>query len=274
MKAGTTTLYERLAQHPGVARPKRKEPGFFTEEDSTRESESYRELWPEELDGRVRIEASTGYTRYPRNPRTFARMRAYADEHELDVRFVYSLREPLERIRSHLTHWVAAGMDAQTMHARNGSLTGPPLAVSMYAMQIDAFTRHFDLDQLKLVRFEELVEATETTLADIASFLGLDPDQLNKSQRVHNPSSEKYRKSKAWSAMEALGLDRLTGALPEPVVEHARNLLGDPLGGKIELTPAQEDAYLRALAVDIRRLRDVYDVDVSNWRLPEDPGVV
>lgn len=269
MKAGTTTLFERLGTHPRVARSEPKEPGFFSREANwSQGAEWYRERWPADLDGRVRLEATTGYTMLPRFPRTFDRLRAHVDEHELDVRFVYSLRDPIERIRSHLTHWLAGAQDAKLFDHDRGTMSGHVLGISMYARQLDAFLDRFDRSHLHLVRFAELAEDTEAVLADVAGFLDLDPDRIGEGEAVHNPSTEKYRKSRAWEVAETLGLDRLTDVLPEEVLAQVRGSLGDPIEAKVELDDAKRRSYLRALAADLERLRDVHDVAIDGWQLP------
>lgn len=269
MKAGTTTLFERLGTHPRVARSEPKEPGFFSRDANWNQgADWYRERWPADLDGRVRLEATTGYTMLPRFPETFDRMSAYLDEQGLEARFVYSLRDPIERIRSHLTHWLAGNQDAKLFDHDRGAMSGHVLGISMYARQLDAFRERFDRSQLKLVRFAELAEDTEAVLADVASFLDLDPDRLGEGEAVHNPSTEKYRKSRAWEVAETLGLDRLTDVLPEDVLEQVRGSLGDPIEAKIELDEAKRRSYLRALAADLERLRDVHDVAIDGWQRP------
>lgn len=269
MKAGTTTLFERLGTHPRVTPSQPKEPGFFCRDDRwAKGGDWYRERWPEDLDGRVRLEASTGYTMRPRFPATFRRMRSYLDERGLRARFVYSLRDPLERIRSHLTHWLAGGQETKLFHARRGSMDGHVLGISMYARQLGAFLEHFDRSEIHIVRFERLADDTAATLREVASTLGLDPEGLDEGEDVHNPSAGKYRKSPAWAALETAGLDRFTDALPEPVLARLRDVLGSPIESKIELNQAQRRSYLRALAADLERLRDVHGVDVRGWQLP------
>jgi hypothetical protein len=272
MKAGTTTLFQRLGSHPRVARSTPKEPGFFSRDEHwSRGYDWYRDRWPGDLGDRVRLEATTGYTMLPRFPATFERMETYLAEEDLEARFVYSLRDPIERIRSHLTHWRAGAQEAKLFDHDRGAMSGHVLGVSMYARQLDAFLDRFERSRLKLVRFEELASDTETVLADVATFLGLDPDQLGGGEAVHNPSTGKYRKSRAWEMAETLGLDRLTDVLPEDVLDPVRGSLGDPIEAKIELDEAKRASYLRALATDLRRLRDEHDVAIDGWTLP--PGL-
>lgn len=269
MKAGTTTLFERLGAHPRVARSDPKEPGFFSRDETWAKGPAwYRDRWPGDLDGRIRLEASTGYTMLPRYPDTFDRLETYLEEEGLEARFIYSLRDPIERIRSHLTHWLAANHDAKLFDHQRGAMSGHVLGISMYARQLDAFLERFERSHLKLVRFEALAEDTDAVLTELASFLDLDPDLLADGEDVHNASAEKYRKSRIWEIAETLGLDQATDILPDDVLEQVRGSLGTPIETKIELDDAKRISYLRALASDLERLRDVHDVAIDGWQLP------
>lgn len=273
MKAGTTTLFERLARHPDAVRPNQKEPSFFSHDEQwERGAEHYFGLWPDDVGDRTLLEASAAYTKRPRFPDTFDRMRRFVDERGLEIRFVYSLRDPIERTRSQITHEIAGGKKKHKLvDAMEGDLAGHTLCPSMYAMQIDDFLRRFDRDQLLLVRFDELRKDTDRIVEEAATFLGLDPGRLGKGKRQYNPSVGKYEKSKAWSLAETVGLDRLTGLLPEGALDSIRDALGERIEGKFEFTEAQEQAHLHALEADLIRLRDVHGVDISRWTLP--PGI-
>lgn len=269
MKAGTTTLFQRLGSHPEIVRSNPKEPVFFGRDDLWKRGyDWYQDRWPSDLDGRVRLEASTGYSMQPRHPHTFRRMRDYLDDEGLEARFVYSLRDPLERIRSQLTHWRAAGMEDKLFDHDRSSLSGHALTVSMYAMQLDAFLEHFDRDALEIVRFEDLTRDPDVVVADLAERLGLESDRLEPGRRVHNPSVGKYEKSWAWEASEAIGLDRLTHLLPEAWLDEVRSVLGRRIEAKVRLSTSQREAYLAALDADLRRLRDHHGIDVDAWTLP------
>lgn len=270
MKAGTTTLFRRLTEHPGIEPCSIKEPGFFTHDDQWAKGHTwYRGLWPDQLDGRVRLEASTTMTKRPRFPHAPDRLARYAEEHGLDVHLIYSLRDPIDRIRSHLTHLIAGGkLTDQLTNVRKGSIGGNSLCISMYAMQLEAYLDVFDRDRIHLVRFEHLVEDPQAILDDIADALGLPKHPWGAQERVHNPTTGKWEKSPAWKVLEAAGLDRLSELMPDRLREPVRRALGDRIEGHVDLRPEQEQAYLRALQADLERLREAHGVDLDGWTLP------
>ena len=68
MKSGTTALYERLCQHPAIARCTEKEPNYFSNpEHYSRGIDWYQALWRDWDDDvhRWALEASTSYSKLP-----------------------------------------------------------------------------------------------------------------------------------------------------------------------------------------------------------------
>lgn len=273
MKAGTTTLFHRLAQHPQIAPSRRKEPDFFSQDAWPRSLADYQTLWPDwdPDEHHVALEASTTYTKRPRRPAIAPRVAQLVDEHGIDVRFIYSLRDPLDRIRSHMTH-ALAGNDPDAHHLagiRRGSVEGHTLEVSMYARQLDPYVEHFDRDRIHLVRFEALVEDPDPVLASIARFLDVDLDRLPQDHAQLNPTVGKYEKSLLWQLAEDAGLGKATDLLPAPIRERLRETLGDEIEAKIEIGQARRAFLLDALHRDLERLRDEHGVDLSGWTLPD-----
>jgi hypothetical protein len=76
-KAGTTSLFRYLDQHPDVAMTRQKELHFFCDPDHDRWLPLYRAEFP--VDAPIRGEASTLYTRSPAIPGVAARIAALSD---------------------------------------------------------------------------------------------------------------------------------------------------------------------------------------------------
>lgn len=270
MKAGTTTLFERLSRHPDVAPSSPKEPNFFaSRERFDRGAGWYQARFPDGADDRVRLEASTAYTKRPAKAGAAERMHRHAEEHGLDVRLIYSMRDPVERIRSHVTQLLAGGEFLRPVESfQSGSISGHVLCTSMYGFQLAPYLERFGRERIHLIRFERLREDLDAVLDEATTFLDLDPRHLPQGESVHNPSSGKYRKSWLWKRLEDLHLDALTGAIPEAVMEPVRRSLGERVEGHVEITADQRAAILHALEADLRQLRDDLGVDVGGWTLP------
>src|SRR5437879_4812348 len=151
MKAGTTSLYHYLRPHPEVFMPKTKELDFFVEEMNwSRGWTWYREQFEAApAHTKARGEASTAYAKAPRFRGVPVRIAATLP----DVRLVYVIRNPIERIRSHYQHRVATGAEVRPLEA---AVLENPIYVdySRYAFQIEQFLEHFPREQLLVVRSE------------------------------------------------------------------------------------------------------------------------
>ena len=173
MKSGTTTLHAHLTRHPDVYLCEPKEPGFFSRDERYACGiESYRELFrparPRQLCG----EASTCYTRWPH----YADVAPRIAEHVPDARFLFIMRDPVERSYSHYRHlceeWAAAGKDIPSF---SEAIEVAPEIVdaSLYCAQLQRFLSHFSRDRFHLLTLEELRERPAEVLAGVQSFLGV-----------------------------------------------------------------------------------------------------
>src|SRR4051812_23979775 len=97
MKAGTTSLARYVDLHPRLHTSRRKEPDFFLRDAAPPKTLAWYEAGFEET-GKLQCEASTNYTKYPFSRGVPARMHALLP----GIKLIYILRDPVERIRSHL----------------------------------------------------------------------------------------------------------------------------------------------------------------------------
>jgi hypothetical protein len=74
MKAGTTSVFQYLSSHPEVVRGKLKEPAFFTFLNFHKGVAWYESLFPQ--NDKLKCEASTNYTKYPKYGPVAERMHA------------------------------------------------------------------------------------------------------------------------------------------------------------------------------------------------------
>ena len=194
MKAGTTSLYRYLRGHPQIFMPDQKEPRYFVPERATRAStpanQRTQEIgWYEELfdgaNGAIAIgEASVDYTAYPAYkgvPERISRLLP-------DVRFIYLVRDPIERIRSQYLYWSAHASEWDPM--ATAVFESKYLDRSRYAMQIEQYMRWFSRDQLLVVKSEDLAAKRTETLGRVFEFLGVDPqwDHPSLHERYHETS--------------------------------------------------------------------------------------
>jgi Sulfotransferase family len=176
MKAGTTTIYKHLQQHPRIAGNQfAKEPDFFCsrphegKENFRKGLCWYAAQWDFQPEKHVwALEASTSYTKFPLFQGSFRRMA----ELSFHYRFIYILRDPVDRVESHIKDSIIQ----RRFELDNFSLNRPSLIFpSRYAFQLDQILAHFDRGHVLLLGFSDLTLRPADTLQRIESFLGLRP---------------------------------------------------------------------------------------------------
>jgi hypothetical protein len=175
MKSGTTSLHQYLAQHPQVFMSTPKEPGYFVEELTWSQGESwYLDLF--EGAGRARVigEGSTEYTKLPTYQGVPERIRDFNP----DARFVYLMRDPLARIVSHYWHNVRVnGLNPAKRNIATAVAEDTEyIAYSDYAMQLRPWFQLFGRDRVYCVTFEALSADPESVTREVCDWLGLEGD--------------------------------------------------------------------------------------------------
>lgn len=271
MKAGTTSLYHYLRQHPQVFMAPEKEPHFFTEEHNWHRGRAWYEALFEGADAALAVgEASTGYSKFPIYLDVPARMAKILPE----ARLIYLMRDPIDRIQSHYLHRTAIREDHHLLQPEDRSfrraVTSDPsyVSFSMYATQIEQYLAFFPREQMLLLTAEELRHARRPTLRTVFRFLGIDPDYVGTEQQheFKRTDGRTMRKPLARRVRRLPGYERLGRWAP-------RSLRA--LHYRISTAPATKDQAplpldLRAhledlLREDVRRLRAYMPADFSGW---------
>ncbi len=167
-KSGTTTLAYLLSQHPDVSFCHDKEPAFFNRYPDWRERlDDYHRLYQFQP-GRRTGEASTMYSFLPEFKETSDRIRDYNPE----MRIIYLMRDPVERIVSHYAHRYVRGRVAGRV---GGQVLQDPTYVnrSRYHWQVSPYLRCFGKDQVRLLIFEEFLKEPAAGMASVCDFLDL-----------------------------------------------------------------------------------------------------
>ena len=171
MKSGTSSLYHYLGEHPQISLCSQKEPNFFSDDTLFKEGlDRYRNLW--NFDNSVHqfaMEASTNYAKVHIFPETVNRIASV----EANFRFLYILRDPIERIESHYTHTMFRKRKLRGRIEPDEIHPGV-LGTSKYAMQIERYYKQFPRESILLLDFSELKENPSQLLDKVCNFLGID----------------------------------------------------------------------------------------------------
>ena len=272
MKSGTTTVFNVLAQHPEVAPARGKEPGFFAFDGVFAKGvEWYHGLFDFDPNvHRYRLEGSTDYTKYPHVNGVWDRMMALPDS---SFKLIYVMRHPMRRIESHAGHTqrtrkeIGQQVSPRPDHSLDAGISDVSLDVSRYAKQIEQFQAAYEAGNLHLMTFEDLYNDPNAALAAVYEFLGLDSADALKALPAFNSAKDKVSVNPLWKRLSKVAPVMRLGKLLMPI--SVRNgikkmfIRPDTTKGRFKLTLEEDAALYGQLEDDLRRLQDVYGVDVE-----------
>jgi hypothetical protein len=264
MKAGTRSIYEYLRAHPQVFMSVPKELNFFVGERAWAQGTSWYASHFESADGFIAVgEASPDYARAPKYAGVPERMHDVVPE----VRLVYLVRHPVDRIQSHYQHEVRKGLEQRA--ADEAVLSDPEyLAPSLYAEQIGRYLDWFPREQLKIIQSEDLRFRRIETLRSLLEFLGVDPEVMpdviaeefsrSSDRRVTRTGLRRWRGSPAVKRVVARApkaVRRVGSRLSTKASDHPEN----------QMSPAVRAELTEMLVPDVARLRKFMGSDFDGW---------
>lgn len=274
-KAGTTSLALLLDKQATICLSSPKEPRYFSRNfDKGEDWYRARFLNPEAT---VLLDASPDYTRGPTD--LFPLENSYDAEQFQDIprriaalnpnaRFIYVVRNPVQRTYSSYWHNVRAGYDKSKFSEviRNSDRY---LIASDYYGQLKNFLAFFPLQNFKVILFENLVENPEGQVKEVCDFLQIDYRSPSEGSDLHANAS--YQ-------LNSLGrlFKRLSGSQKryKRLVSSAKKMLPTVLqnalkGLATEAIPpirSEDEEYLREL---FTARNDMFSaltgIDVSHW---------
>jgi hypothetical protein len=289
MKAGTTTLYNYLRQHPDVFMSSVKEPQFFSRRAVSawngpdpshlplRRLEEYQLLFADAATKIVRGEATPIYLCDP----------GAVDEisgHVPDVKLIAILRQPADRAYSAYLMkchqgWERLGFEEALAAepertAANWRFSWWYAALSRYAEQLERYYRRFRPEQIKVVLFDDLLEDPRRLMRGLFRFLGVDESfEVDTSGPYNAAFAVRYPVLQRWvygprTVGEYAG--KLVPLAARPVWRKASRALrawnsaAAPL-----LAPVLRARLTHEWDDEIRRLEKLIDRDLSRWRRVE-----
>ncbi len=196
-KAGTTSLFHYLNQHPDIFMPSAKEVHFFDLHYETG-IEAYQSLFSEAADsGKVTGEASPYYLFHPCVPER-------VKTHLPDVKLIILLRDPVARAFSHYHHSVRIGVETvadffEAIALEEDRLLGAEKDLAegaiqqhfsfqhhsyvrrgFYSRQIERWMQFFPLSQMHFLQSETFFTDPKNVLEGIYRFLSVKTFQINK----------------------------------------------------------------------------------------------
>lgn len=293
-KAGTTSLYHYLRQHPEIYMPAVKEPRFFAYLDDPpaltgpgdRESNEaagavytmadYRALF-DAVDGERAVgEASVNYLYSETAPR---RIR----EHLPDVQLIAVLRNPIERAYSHYLHLLSSGreplrdfdaaLDAEPERRRQGwEWSWHYTRMGFYHEQLTRYLEYFDREQLAVYLFDDFTEDNVGVTQDIYRRLGVDDSVVPTRTLAHEKTGEPISKQFQRFLLNPDHPIRKAAryVVPETVRTQGVKLLKNLNLSKPPMEPSVRSDLANLYAEEVQRLEGLLDRDLSHWLEGED----
>jgi hypothetical protein len=275
-KAGTTSLHYYLDQHPQVQMSSIKEPHFFSGPENgipfpperIGDRGEYERLFDPAFE--VRGEASPSYTNAPRREGVPERI----GELVPDAKFVYLVRDPIERTVSHYRHEVASGNEQRSLEKALDEIADPYSYLachSLYGRQLELYLRRFPADRVLVIDQAELLLDREATLREVFAFLEVD-DAFTSEQFEEElwKTSARRASPPGQATFIAQAVAPKTRWVPPQVRKHVRRVYERAFWPPLATDPLSDDSRLllqELYAKDVERLRALTGRSFSSWSI-------
>lgn len=280
-KAGTTSLYTWLRQHPDIYLPAKKETHYFTycgppEADlrrpvgdsagGVRGWAAYLDLFRDASGRRAVGEASPSYLYSGSAPARIARALG-------EVKIIAILREPAGRAFSNYLHCVAKGIEplsfeealrAEEGRVRDGwDLIWHYQGKGYYSAQLVRYFRTFGKERVLVLLFDDLVRRPDWVIRRVWSFLDVPPmggvDYAEKQNVGGIPRSR--------LAGFGLSLARVMGKRMGVGSAGAKRVVRALFTKRPEMARRTREALMIAFREEVSELEGLIERDLTSWKL-------
>ncbi len=254
-KSATTSLSDGLAQHPDICFSQPKEPQFFSKTNWRHHISAYHALFTSKA--KLYGEGSTNYTKYP----SFNKQ-IHTDifEYNPEMKLIYIMRNPIDRITSHYTHTYNRGYEHMQDINEAVFQNEHYISTSKYAKQIIPYIEQFGKEHVLLLFFEDFITQPQEVLNTVYRFLKIDQLDIDISSINSNKSFNrhvlhyKYDNPKTiWEKLKKVGL----------IIKNYFNR--DFIDSKPKLTGATKKHIINDVTDDIRAIEKLTNRDLSKW---------
>ncbi len=303
-KSGTSSLHSYLGLHPEIHMSRVKEPNFFVPEDALARlwgipEDALALLWEGQRDARqdemswaaglsrldyealfeparIRGESSVHYSMYPAIRGVPERITGLIP----DARFIYIVRDPIERIRSQYLQ-LAKSTAQPSLDDALGDLDDPGnrlMCPSRYMTQVNRYLAVAPSERILVVDFARLRDQRRSELARIFSFLSVDPAyRCDGFTEKHHVTANHRDRSRARRLLSHKTVRSMAHSVPHRIVPSAvrlrmeraitqslsRRALPDPP----DVTPELRAELTRRLEPEVKRLQEFTGQAFVSWSM-------
>jgi Sulfotransferase family len=282
-KAGTTSIYQYLKQHPQVYVSPHKETNFFSRdwETATPEEkakkrnginsfEKYVELFRDAKDEIAIGEASPNYLLY------YETSAALIQRYLPNAKLIAMLRNPVDRAYSdylmHVRDILGPG-HRLAYQAQERSQQSHTIRKGFYYAGIKQYLDVFGAEQVKVYLYDDFCKDPLSVMQDMYRFIGVDdtfaPDMTYRAQVAKIPKNRSINQLlQEKNPVRTAAAAALKFVLPVETRQKIRQRLLDMnFKGKSSelLTPQERQLLVDLYRDDILKLQDLLGRDLSNW---------
>lgn len=272
MKCASTSLHHYLDLHPEISMCRERGLNFFLEEYNWgRGVDWYASQFPGSAPWRG--DTSPRYSNFPINAGAPQRMHAVIP----NAKLIYIVRDPVERILSHHTHYLAHRREDRSLARALADRPGgdirrnPYVCRSLYFLQLEQYLQFYPRSQICVVYFEELRDSPCRALQSLFRFMGVDDSFESSGFRiVHHPTRQKRRATRTGAAVERFVAASPIRWLRQDTRDRVKRVLTLPFSHAVTrpvLGPEIEGDLRELLSADAQRLRDFVGRSCPAWSL-------
>lgn len=264
MKAGTTTLYKILREHPDISVSKIKETNFFSRSpDWKKELPRYHKLFKQGY-GKIYGEASPSYSGYPKSGEIWNDIYEYNP----DMKIIYMIRNPYERSISHYMHVYERGYTDLPIEKAFEEI--PRLInCSRYYYQIKPYIEKFGKEQVFLIDFEDFIKDRKTVIRKLSEFLEIDSDAFPPFENIHaNRSVGDVKLPPRYDKLVRF-LTPTARHVPEPIRLKIKKLFADrsrSFSQKPEMPKTARENMTQHMITEIPELEKLLNKKLIHWK--------
>jgi hypothetical protein len=237
-KAGTTSLYEYITQHPQLYLPKVKEIQYFVDERFYNKGESYLNSFTQ--DRKNETIGGMAYVHMLPSKEAPLRVKAYNP----DMKMLVMLRDPVKRAYSAYNFALKNGWENKGVSFIKSLELEPQRLAGNYTEQYELayffnglyhqhllnWLDHFPKQQILVMSDTDLRNHSEVTLAKVFDFLGVDNQQIETNIEHNKAGGVKIpRLQRALMNKESKWKQRAGGLLPQKAKVAIRSTLMKPI---------------------------------------------
>ena len=286
-KAGTTSIYNYLQEHPQVFMSRIKETNFLEQDWSSLPPEKqnkngivtiedYAALFADVRDEIAIGEASPNYLFHYES--SAARIKKYVP----DARLIMVLRNPIERAYSDYLMHIRDAINTNSTKVMSFSEQIDKRAhksfiirKGFYATPVKYYLDCFDKDQIKVFLYDDLVRDPQQFMEEFYTYIGVDSFQADVSKKVQqakipkNQAINNLLQSK--NPLRAFVANTLKTVVPLETRQNIRDRLinfNSQSKKSMPLTDSDREKLINLYREDILQLQYLIDRDLSGWLQP------